>query len=127
MDDPWDVQTMIRGIREARRIYRTSPQAELTGTELLPGELVQSDNELEAWIREVAEIGQHAVGSCTMGVGPQAVVDPELRVIGVEGLRVIDAAIMPSVPGGNTNATAIMIGEKGADLIKAAAKERVTA
>ncbi len=119
MHDPWDVQAMIRGVREARRIYRTSPQAELTGTELMPGEQVDSDEELEAWIRQVAEIGQHAVGSCRMGTDPQAVVDPELRVRGVDGLRVIDASVMPTVPGANTNASAIMIGEKGADLVKA--------
>jgi len=120
MDDEWDRATMIRGIREARRIYRTSPQAELTGTELLPGAEVQSDDELEAWVREVCEIGQHAVGSCRMGSDPAAVVDTELRVKGVEGLRVIDASVMPTVPGANTNATAIMIGEKGADMIRAA-------
>ncbi|MCC7182376.1 MAG: GMC family oxidoreductase N-terminal domain-containing protein [Rhodocyclaceae bacterium] len=120
LDDPWDRHTMLRGIREARRIYRTAPQAELTGTELLPGDAVQSDDELEAWIRQAVEIGQHAVGSCTMGTGPDAVVDPELRVRGVSNLRVIDAAVMPAVPGGNTNATVIMIGEKGADLVKAA-------
>jgi choline dehydrogenase len=110
---------MMRGIREARRIYRTAPQAELTGTELLPGEQAQSDDELEHWIRQAVEIGQHAVGSCTMGTGPDAAVDPELRVRSISGLRVIDASVMPTVPGGNTNATVIMIGEKGADLVKA--------
>ncbi|MBU0557175.1 MAG: GMC family oxidoreductase N-terminal domain-containing protein [Alphaproteobacteria bacterium] len=121
MDDPWDMQTMIRGIREARRIYRTAPQAALTGTELMPGDQVQSDDEMEDWVRQVVEIGQHAVGSCTMGTGPDAVVDPALRVKGVTGLRVIDASVMPTVPGANTNATVIMIGEKGADLVKAEA------
>jgi choline dehydrogenase len=121
LDDPWDVQTMIRGIREARRIYRTAPQAELTGSEVLPGDQSQSDTELEAWVRQSVEIAQHAVGSCTMGTGPDAVVDPELRVRGVQGLRVIDASVMPTVPGANTNATVIMIGEKGADLVKAGA------
>jgi choline dehydrogenase len=119
LDDPWDLHTMMRGIREARRIYRTAPQAELTGTELLPGEQAQSDDELEHWIRQAVEIGQHAVGSCTMGTGPDAAVDPELRVRSISGLRVIDASVMPTVPGGNTNATVIMIGEKGADLVKA--------
>lgn len=119
MDDPWDMQTMIRGIREARRIYRTSPQSELTGAELLPGADVQSDDELAAWLRQSTEIAQHAVGSCTMGSSPTAVVDPDLRVRGVRGLRVIDASVMPTAPGANTNATVMMIGEKGADLIKA--------
>jgi choline dehydrogenase len=118
MDDPMDMEVMRRGIREARRIYRMGPQGELTGAELVPGEQVQSDSELDAWIREATVVSQHPVGTCTMGVGPNAVVDPELRVIGVEGLRVVDASIMPTVPGANTNATAIMIGEKAADLIK---------
>ena len=121
MQDEWDMQTMIRGIREARRIYRTSPQAEITGAEMLPGEDVQSDDELAAWVRQVCEIGQHAVGSCRMGADAMAVTDPQLRVHGTERLRVIDAAVMPTVPGANTNASAIMIGEKGADLVKAAA------
>lgn len=120
MDDPWDVATMMRGIREARRIYRTAPQSALTGQELLPGDHVRSDDELEAWIRQAVEIGQHAVGSCRMGTSDDAVVDPALRVRGVTGLRVIDASVMPTIPGANTNATVIMIGEKGADLVKAA-------
>ncbi len=121
MDDEWDMRTMIRGIREARRIYRTAPQSEITGAELMPGQDVQSDDELEAWVRQVCEIGQHAVGSCRMGTDDMAVTDPELRVRGVDGLRVIDAAVMPTVPSANTNASAIMVGEKGADLIRSAA------
>lgn len=118
MDDEWDRQTMMRGIREARRIYRTAPQSELTGTELLPGDEAQSDDELLDWIRQSCEIAQHAVGSCRMGEDDNAVVDSHLRVRGVEGLRVIDCSIMPTVPSANTNASAIMVGEKGADLIK---------
>ncbi len=63
----------------------------------------------------------HPVGTCAIGAGENAVVDPQLRVIGVDGLRVVDASVMPTVPGANTNATTIMIGEKAADLIEAAA------
>lgn len=118
MDDPEDLATLRRGIRAARRIYRTPPQGELTGAERLPGEAVQSDDELDAFIREVADVAMHPVGTCAMGMGEASVVDPELRVIGVEGLRVVDASVMPTVPGGNTNAPTIMLGERAADLIR---------
>ena len=107
-----------RGIREARRIYRTEPQADLTGAELIPGPEVDSDEAIDAFIRQAVSVCQHPVGTCSMGVGAEAVVDSELRVIGVQGLRVADASIMPTVPGANTNASAIMIGEKAADLIR---------
>ena len=100
-----------RGIREARRIYRTEPQADLTGAELIPGPEVDSDEAIDAFIRQAVSVCQHPVGTCSMGVGAEAVVDSELRVIGVQGLRVADASIMPTVPGANTNASAIMIGE----------------
>jgi len=118
LTDPRDLEMIRRGIRETRRIYRTSPQAELTGVELSPGDDVTSDADLDAYIKEKAELCQHPVGTCSMGVGDNAVVDPQLKVCGMEGLRVVDASIMPTVPGGNTNAAAIMIGEKGADLIR---------
>ena len=118
MSDPDDLATMRAAVRTARRIYRTEPQASLTGAERLPGKAVESDAELDAFIRETADVAMHPVGTCTMGVGAEAVVDPELRVIGVEGLRVVDASVMPTVPGGNTNAPTIMIGEKAADLIR---------
>ena len=117
MGSPAEFDMMRRGIREARRIYRTDPQGKLTGPEVVPGAQAESDADLDAFIRSAANGCQHPVGTCTMGSGPDAVVDPELRVHGVEGLRVIDASVMPTVPGANTNAAAIMIGEKGADMI----------
>ncbi len=117
MSTPSEFETMRRGIREARRIYRTPPQGELTGLEAVPGEDAQSDAELDAWIRKACSGTQHPVGTCSMGLGAEAVVGPDLRVVGVQGLRVADASIMPTVPGANTNATAIMIGEKAADLV----------
>jgi choline dehydrogenase len=67
-------------------------------------------------------VSMHPVGTCTIGQGEHAVVDPQLRVIGVEALRVVDASVMPTVPGANTNATTIMIGEKAADLIRGAGR-----
>ena len=118
LSDPADVETLRAGIRAARRIYRTEPQAALTGAELLPGPAIESDDALDAFIRDTANVAMHPVGTCAMGQGDSAVVDPELRVIGVEALRVVDASIMPTVPGGNTNATTVMIGEKAADLLK---------
>lgn len=116
--DPADLRTARDGIRIARRIYRTEPQASLTGEEILPGADLQSDAELDDHIRRTAEVTQHPVGTCTMGDGPLAVVDPQLRVHGIAGLRVVDASIMPTVPGGNTNGPTIMIAEKAADLIR---------
>lgn len=115
--DPADLRTARDGIRLARKIYRTQPQASLTGEEVLPGEHLQSDEELDSHIRATAEVTQHPVGTCSMGSGSNSVVDAQLRVHGVEGLRVVDASIMPTVPGGNTNAPTIMVAEKAADMI----------
>jgi choline dehydrogenase len=118
LSDPRDWDLLRRGIRAARQIYRSGPQGELTGRELTPGEDVQSDEALNAFIRKHVELTQHPVGTCSMGTGDLAVVDPDLKVRGMTGLRVADASIMPTVPGGNTNAACIMIGEKAADLIR---------
>ena len=115
--DPQDLRTARDGIRIARHIYRTAPQADLTGEEILPGAHLQNDDELDAHIRASAMVTQHPVGTCRMGHAPLSVVDPQLRVHGIEGLRVVDASIMPDVPGGNTNAPTIMVAEKAADMI----------
>ncbi|PTS88729.1 hypothetical protein DBR17_04180 [Sphingomonas sp. HMWF008] len=112
-----DLRTARDGIRIARHIYRTAPQSDLTGNELLPGDALQSDDDLDAHIRRTAQVTQHPVGTCAMGQGSMAVVDPQLRVRGLRGLRVVDASIMPTVPGGNTNGPTIMIAEKAADMI----------
>jgi choline dehydrogenase len=115
-----DVDRMIRGIRAARAIYGSAPLTAFHAEETLPGDAVQSDAELEKFVRSVGAITQHPVGTCRMGTerDARAVVDPELRVRGVQALRVIDASVMPNIPGGNTNAPAIMIAEKGADAIR---------
>ncbi len=117
LSDPADIQTLVQGIAVARSIYRTPPQSALTGKELRPGAELISRTQLESYLREAAAVTQHPVGTCAMGVGPDAVVDPSLCVRGVDGLRVADASVMPTVPGGNTNAACIMIGEKASDLI----------
>ena len=116
--DPEDFATARRGIWAARKIYSTLPQARIVGEETRPGAALKSDAELEAYIRATAQVTQHPVGTCSMGTGPDAVVDPELRVRGIAGLRVADASIMPTVPGGNTNAAVIMVAEKASDHIR---------
>ncbi|MGH8150235.1 MAG: GMC family oxidoreductase, partial [Steroidobacteraceae bacterium] len=113
-----DLETLIRGVRLAREIYHTRPLAGLVGREVRPGENVTTDEAIEEHLRQTLVVTHHSVGTCAMGVCPDSVVDPELRVHGVEGLRVCDASIMPTVTGGNTNAPTIMIGEKAADLIR---------
>ena len=118
MAEEADREQMRRAIRTARRIYNTPPMGDLLASERTPGEAVQSDDELDAFVRATCYCAQHPVGTCAMGMGERSVIDPELKVIGIEGLRVADASVMPTVPGGNTNLPAIMIGEKAADLIR---------
>jgi choline dehydrogenase len=113
-----DVQKLIDAIKLIRQFFHTSAFDEFRGREVAPGADVNSDEALEAYIRETCGTVFHPVGTCKMGTDPMAVVDPELRVHGIDGLRVIDASIMPTLPTGNTNAPTIMIAEKGADLIK---------
>ncbi len=115
---PDDRRQMREAIRAARRLYRTAPMDALAGDETLPGAALQSDDELDAAIRELGGITHHPVGTCRMGTGPDAVLDAELRVRGVAGLRVADASVMPGIVGGNTNAATLMIAEKAADLVR---------
>ena len=113
-----DVETIIRGLRIARQVFQTEPLASLVAEEVMPGSQVQTDAEFEAYLKKVCLVSHHPVGTCRMGHDAMSVVDPQLRVHGIEGLRVADASIMPTVPGGNTNAPSIMVGEKAADLIR---------
>jgi choline dehydrogenase len=92
--------------------------AGLIARETVPGAEVQSDEQIDAHVRATAGVTQHPVGTCAMGTGSNAVVDPELRVHGLAGLRVVDASVMPDVPGGNTNGPTIMIAEKASDIIR---------
>jgi choline dehydrogenase len=117
-DNEADFATARAGLRLARRIYGTEPMAGLIAREAIPGADIQSDAQIDAHIRATAGTTQHPVGTCAMGTGPNAVVDPELRVHGVAGLRVVDASVMPDVPGGNTNGPTIMIAEKASDIIR---------
>jgi choline dehydrogenase len=113
-----DVQKLIEGVKLIRQLFQTSAFDEFRGREVAPGADVTSDEELEAYIRETCGTVFHPVGTCKMGTDPMAVVDPELKVHGIEGLRVVDASIMPTLITGHTNAPVIAIGEKAADLIK---------
>jgi choline dehydrogenase len=113
-----DRATMRAGVRICREIYSTNPLGDLLKEETKPGVKVKSDAEIDAYLRRSIDLGHHPCGTCAMGTNADAVVDPQLRVQGIEGLRVVDASIMPRVPGGNTNAPTIMIGEKAADMIK---------
>jgi choline dehydrogenase len=118
MAEEVDREQMRRAIRTARKIYNTPPMGDLLASERTPGEATQSDDELDAFVRATCYCAQHPTSTCAMGMGERSVVDAELRVMGVDGLRVADASVMPTVPGGNTNLPCIMIGEKAADLIK---------
>ena len=122
LSSPLDREGVVSAIRKARELMSTSPIAELTGEEIAPGTQHQTDEELIEWVRNNAETTYHPVGTCKMGSDPMAVVDDQLRVHGIEGLRVADASIMPTLTSGNTNAPSIMIGEKCSDLVLAAAR-----
>jgi choline dehydrogenase len=114
-----DHHRLTEAVRLARKIYKTRALADWVQAEVLPGPSV-SDAELGDNVRNRAESYHHQAGSCRMGLDALAVVDPDLRVHGIEGLRVADASVMPTVPSGNCHAGVIMIGEKCADLVKTA-------
>lgn len=115
--DPADKQLLIDGLRLVREIVKKDPVAGMVEQELQPTTRYQTDEELEEQVRLRATTVYHPVGTCKMGVDELAVTDPQLRVRGVEGLRVADASIMPTITGGNTNAPSIMIGERAAGWI----------
>lgn len=118
LDSSIDCDAAVAGIHLIRAVMRAEPMTSRMVSEVAPGAHVSSDDEILGYAREHAQSMHHWVGTCRMGVDRHAVVDPALRVHGVEGLRVIDASIMPSITSGNTNAPSIMIGEKGADLLR---------
>jgi choline dehydrogenase-like flavoprotein len=120
LEDPADMATLVRGVREARRIFGASALAPFSGGEIEPGAGVQDDAGLEAALRAQVNTAYHPVGTCKMGPAsdPMAVVDAELRVHGIRGLRVTDASIMPNIIGGNTSAPATMIGERAASFLR---------
>jgi choline dehydrogenase len=128
--DEADLEVLVAGVRMAREIAAHQPLAGITAGEIMPGEDVDNDERVREWIRATAGTMFHPTGTSAMGGDADAVCDPELRVRGVEGLRVVDASVMPATPRGNTNAPTIAVAERAADLIRgntplsAAAPER---
>jgi choline dehydrogenase len=122
--DPYDRSTTVAGLRLAREIFAQPAFQPYRDAEIKPGEIVQSDEDLEAYSRASGVSVHHHVGTCKMGLDDQAVVDEQLRVHGVTGLRVVDASIIPEVISGNTNLCVMMIAEKAADMILGRTPER---
>jgi choline dehydrogenase len=122
LSEPEDLAALVTGVELAREIAGAEPLRAVRGREIYPGAEIRDDADVEDFVRRSVELLYHPSGTCRMG-GADAVLDPELRVRGIEGLRVVDASVFPIVPGGNTNAPTIMVAERAADLIKG----RVTA
>ena len=125
LGDSGDAAPLLRGLNVARQLCDTPAFAPYGATEVRPGRGARSDADLEAYLREAAATVHHPVGSCRMGVDAMAVVDPVLRVRGIDALRVVDASVFPSIVGGNTNAPIVMVAEKAAALITGRTKEPV--
>ena len=119
LSSPIDGDLTIRAVRIARSVMTAPAMTPLRVSEIGPGAGRTTDAEILEWVKQVAETTYHPVGTCKMGADPMAVVDARLRVHGIEGLRVADASIMPTLTSGNTNAPSIMIGEKAADMVLA--------
>jgi choline dehydrogenase len=115
--DAGDIEPIVRGVHIARRILAADAFSDFRAVELAPGPDVQSDEQVRDWLRNAIATTFHPVGSCRMGGDQDSVVDPELRVRGVEGLRVADAAIFPKIMRANTNASVVMVAEKAADMM----------
>jgi choline dehydrogenase-like flavoprotein len=115
-----DMLVIVEGVKFSRRLAQQEPLAKFRGDELHPGASIQSDEEIAEFVRAEAQTLYHPVGTCKMGDDAMAVADSQLRVRGIERLRVVDASVMPRIIAGNTNAPTIMIAEKAADMIRAA-------
>ena len=115
---PNDLPTLRQGFKIAREVAAQPPLAPFRGTETSPGPKVKTDAEIDAWIRKTAITAHHPASTCAMGVGPDAVLDPQMRVNGVERLRVVDASAMPDLVSAHINACVLMMAEKASDLIR---------
>lgn len=118
LTDPEDMATLLAGIRYVRKLGKAEPLARLGSVEIAPGSRGDTQEGMLAYIRETASTSFHFSGTARMGTDDRSVVDPELRVHGIEGLRVVDASVMPTIVSGNTNAASMMIGERGAEFVK---------
>lgn len=117
LDADLDIDTTVAAIQQMRDVVASKAFDRYRGKEIDPSSRYVSDTDLKTWLRDKSATTLHPVGSCKMGIDADAVVDPTLRVTGIDGLRVADASIMPTISSGNTNAPSIMIGEMAADLI----------
>lgn len=117
LDDPRDAEVLLAGIKAVRRIASYPAMQRMIVRETRPGSATATDEEIREYIRETTQTTWHIVGSCKAGTDRDAVVDPELRVHGVGGLRVIDSSIFPTIPSSNTNAPTIALGERGAEMV----------
>ena len=117
MQDSYDLTTLREGIKLIRKLYATAPLSEVVAKEIAPGEDIVGDDVIDEWLRNSCGTAQHPASTCRMGTDENAVVDGELKVCGIDALRVADCSVMPTVIGGNTNAPTIMIAEKASDLI----------
>jgi choline dehydrogenase len=120
LGDRSDEDRLVAGVRLAREILGTDAFSDWNKQELSPGPAVDSEEDLRAFVRRTADSYHHQAGSCRMGIDELSVVDPRLRVHGVDGLRVVDASVMPAVPSGNCHAAIAAIAERAADLITGA-------
>jgi choline dehydrogenase len=117
LQEPADRASFRRAIRFARAFFATEPAAGLVSHAIAPPAEVETDDEIDAYVRETVGTAMHPTSTCAMGLGADAVVDAACKVHGLQGLRVVDASVMPTIVGGNTNAPVIMIAEKAADMI----------
>jgi choline dehydrogenase len=117
LSDPEDLATLVRGLQLARRLAATSGFAKYNAVEVQPGPSVQDEEGLADYVRRASSTVHHPVSTCRMGSDPGAVVDPQLRVRGVDRLRVVDASVFPRIVGGNTNAVVVMVAEKAVDMM----------
>jgi choline dehydrogenase-like flavoprotein len=117
VSDPYDLHVSVEGIKLSREIMAQNSLSRYLKSEHFPGSSVRTQADYEDYARRCGRTGYHPVGTCKMGVDELAVVDPQLRVHGVQRLRVIDSSVMPRLISANTNAPSIMIAEKGADLL----------
>jgi choline dehydrogenase len=121
-DEESDIDIMVKMVKIGREVYKTKTMAEWGAFELSPGPDVVTDADLREWVKNNVGSYYHFVGSCKMGIDKMSVVDHELKVKGIQNLRVVDASVIPVIPSANTHTTVVMIGEKAADLIKNATK-----
>ncbi len=116
--DPYDLKTSAEGVKISREILNQPSMAKYIKREHFPGDTIRTQRDFEDYAREYGRTSYHPVGTCKMGQDEMAVVDPSLRVRGLEGIRICDSSVMPSLIGSNTNAPSIMIGEKASDLVR---------